>query len=355
MMVLLECLLQLSWLKVILISNDSSIRSMLNSTFWLSCFLGVVFIYFKHLFKLLLRVGHVQGRQFSQIVHYLWNICFYAAAVVFLTLYHMLLIWPEVIKGSANYFPKTSSAIFATVCDAGTFELITLVLVAFEVFCVISNFTKCDYSETLANALYGALLVSCFSLRLENYSLLLNFYTSVYRTIRESLLLCASLTNATHRARLTILAVLMFCTWFYLFLNLLPFEFLIPTLHARKENFALKLCFGLWYCSCIWNSPLLKLLYHKIYHTYPNDCAGEGSTVRCIMSDDWQNVRHFRNLEHAFYDLKLHQSHESIQSGQASENTTAAAFQTIKCVMALKRKLKLLRERRAQARIDSHT
>ena len=91
----------------------------------------------------------------------------------------------------------------------------------------------------------------------------------------------------------------------YLFLNLLPFEFLIPTLYARRELLPLKVCYWLWYCSCVWNSPLLKLLYHKIYHLHPHDCAGGGSAFRCILSDDWQNFRHFRNLKQAYLELKL--------------------------------------------------
>lgn len=42
--------------------------------------------------------------------------------------------------------------------------------------------------------------------------------------------------------------------WSFVFLNLLPFNFLIPTLYGRKFHLWLNLFFLLWYGSCVWNS-----------------------------------------------------------------------------------------------------
>lgn len=94
----------------------------------------------------------------------------------------------------------------------------------------------------------------------------------------------------------------------YLFLNILPFEFLIPTLYANNKelHLYLNIFFWVWYCSSIWNSPILKFLYHKIYHLNPCDCIGGELSLRCILLGDSRNYRHYRNLEKAFLELKLH-------------------------------------------------
>uniref|UniRef100_A0A182MLE1 Uncharacterized protein n=1 Tax=Anopheles culicifacies TaxID=139723 RepID=A0A182MLE1_9DIPT len=341
-------LVQLRSLRLWLVSSDRSLRDTLNSIFWLSCLLGIVFLQFRRMVQRLLRLGRVKCSKHGPIVKHLWNICFYTSATMFLLLYQMLLIRPEVVRESGKYFPQYNNAIFATACDPAKFEIITVVLVAFRVFSTISKLSSGDYSVAFSSALCSALLLCCFTLRLENYSILLNMYIAIYSSFEEAFLLYASQTDQKHNIKLTVFVLLKCGTWIYLFLNLLPFEFLIPTLYARRELFPLKLCFWLWYCSCVWNSPLLKLLYHKIYHPHPNDCAGGGSVVRCILSNDWQKFRHFRNLEHAYLELMLHQSRARANTASTNENATMTAFQTIKCVVSLKRKLKRLRENKEQ-------
>lgn len=42
--------------------------------------------------------------------------------------------------------------------------------------------------------------------------------------------------------------------WSFVFLNLLPFNFLIPTLFGRKFYLSLNSFFLLWYGACVWNS-----------------------------------------------------------------------------------------------------
>uniref|UniRef100_A0A182MZK0 Uncharacterized protein n=1 Tax=Anopheles dirus TaxID=7168 RepID=A0A182MZK0_9DIPT len=339
---------QLRALRSWLVRDDRSMRDTLNSVFWLSCLLGLVFLQFRRLLQRLFRVWRIKRSKHGQIVQQLWSICFYTSATIFLLLYQTLLIRPEVMRESGKYFPQFHNAIFAAACDPAKFELVTVVLVAFQVLGTVASLTGSDYSVAFSSTLYGALLLCCFSLRLENYSILLNLYVAGYYVCEGTLLLYASQTDWQCKRELTIVVLLKCCTWSYLFLNLLPFEFLIPTLYARRQLFPLKLGFWLWYCSCVWNSPLLKLLYHQIYHTHPNDCAGGDSAARCILSSDWQSFRHFRTLEHAYLELKLHQGREQKISVPTSESGTTTAFQTIKCVLAMKRKLKRLRENKEQ-------
>ncbi|XP_053678439.1 uncharacterized protein LOC128728817 [Anopheles nili] len=340
-------LLHLRSLRSWLVSSDHSLRVTVNSIFWLSCLLGLLFVQFRRLLKRLLRLGRIKAQKHDQIVHHLWNICFYTTATVFLLLYQKFLIQPEMIRESGKFFPQYLNAIFATACDSAKFEIITLVLVSFKVIGTVAKLSNGDYSVAFSNALCSTLLLCCLVLRLENYSILLNMYLAIYYTFEDTFMLYASHTSIIGDVKLTFLVLLKCFTWCYLFLNLLPFEFLIPTLYARHELFSLKLCFWLWYCSCVWNSPLLKLLYHKIYHPHPNDCAGGNSAQRCILSTDWQNFRHFRNLKQAYYELN-HQEWKIVIPASASESVTLTAFQTIKCVVNLKRKLKRIREKNQQ-------
>uniref|UniRef100_A0A8W7Q0Z8 Uncharacterized protein n=1 Tax=Anopheles coluzzii TaxID=1518534 RepID=A0A8W7Q0Z8_ANOCL len=303
-------LLQLRSLRSWLLSSEHSFRETLNSIFWLSCLLGLVFVQFRRLVVRLLRLGRVKAHRHGPTVQHLWNICFYASATIFLLLYQALLIRPEVMRETGKYFPQYINAIFATACDPAKFEIVTVVLVSYRVLTTVTQLSRGDYSVAFSGALNAALLLCCFALRLENYSILLNLYLAVYGAGEEAFLLAASRT------------------------------FLIPTLYARRELLPLKVCYWLWYCSCVWNSPLLKLLYHKIYHLHPHDCAGGGSAFRCILSDDWQNFRHFRNLKQAYLELKLQESKQKVNKVTLTDVSAKTAYQTIKCVLTLSESLK---------------
>lgn len=70
--------------------------------------------------------------------------------------------------------------------------------------------------------------------------------------------------------------------------------------------------------------------------------------MRCILLNDTRKFRDYRNLERAYLELKLFQDNSKLAGTRHGdgENSSAKAFQTIKCVLALKRKLKRMRENR---------
>uniref|UniRef100_A0A1Q3FHU9 Putative conserved plasma membrane protein n=1 Tax=Culex tarsalis TaxID=7177 RepID=A0A1Q3FHU9_CULTA len=331
-------------------NGDSSPRKTINCIFWLCCLLALLFFYFKRSLELILRRGRVRAQKHSQTIQHAWNVCFYTAATVFLGLYHKLLIRPEIASQSSKYFPQYNNAIFLTACDVAKFEIVTMVLAAFDIIGTLVRVRNHDFSEAISKVFFFALVLCCYVLRLENYSVLLNFYLGAYNAFQEALLLLSLHTNDRSDTTLRLYVILNFSSWSYLFLNILPFEFLIPTLYAnnRELHLYLNIIFWLWYCSCIWNSPILKFLYHKIYHLHPYDCAGGESSVRCILLNDNQRFKHYRNLERAYLELKLFHDKSKLSGARhgESENASAKAFQTIKCVLALKRKLKRMRENR---------
>lgn len=52
--------------------------------------------------------------------------------------------------------------------------------------------------------------------------------------------------------------------------------------------------------------PILRYFYHQIYHVHnKNDCIGENSVSRCILTKESHEIRHVRNLQKAIIDLNL--------------------------------------------------
>ncbi|XP_053698153.1 uncharacterized protein LOC128745165 [Sabethes cyaneus] len=339
-----------------LFNSDFSAQRTINCIFWLCCLLALLFVYFKKSLKLVLRRGHIQAIKHSQTVQHAWNICFYLAATLFLNLYHKLLISPEIVNQSSKYFPQYNNTIFLAACDIIKFEIVTMVMVAFDTIGALTRLRNSDFSEAVQKLLYASLLICCFVLRLENYSIMLNAYLGVFNAFQEILLLLSLHISEKSDTTLKLFVILNFSSWSYLFLNILPFEFLIPTLYANNKelHLYLNIFFWVWYCSSIWNSPILKLLYHKIYHLNPNDCIGGESSLRCILLGDSRNYRHHRNIERALLELKLYYSKDKLTGTRHdnNDNSSVKAFQTIKCVLALKRKLKRMRENREQISED---
>lgn len=112
----------------------------------------------------------------------------------------------------------------------------------------------------------------------------------------------------------------------YLFLNVLPFKYLIPTLYAKKFKLWLNIFLWCWYGFSIWNSvnnflaflvlfnllicplfllqPILRYLNHQIYHFNSTDCIGNSSISRCILLKDTPEIRHQRILQRAVRDVR---------------------------------------------------
>jgi hypothetical protein len=66
------------------------------------------------------------------------------------------------------------------------------------------------------------------------------------------------------------------------------------------------------------------------------------------MLKDSPELRHQKSLKRAYLEVKLHHQKHQINKLNLSDSAASAkAFQTIKCVMTLKRKLKRIRENRA--------
>uniref|UniRef100_A0A1B0DMA4 Uncharacterized protein n=1 Tax=Phlebotomus papatasi TaxID=29031 RepID=A0A1B0DMA4_PHLPP len=178
--------------------------------------------------------------------------------------------------------------------------------------------------------------------------------------IATEVLLLSALHTSTSRDILFILyATCRFITWSYVFLNLMPFKFLLPTLYVKNFNAWLNIFSWLWYGSCVWNSvsivggwhaktdadPILQFIYHQTFHIAPIECIGGGNVAKCIMLKDSPDVRHYKTLQKSVLEVKLAAEKTNGNTAQ-TESSSARTFQTIKCMMTLKRKLRRIRENR---------
>lgn len=121
---------------------------------------------------------------------------------------------------------------------------------------------------------------------------------------------------------------------------------MLPTFHAKDFKLALFLIFVGWYVSRILNSPLLDVIQHQLYHLTAADCPGENSLARCLMLNrDLPEWKHQFMMKQAYLSVKLNQQRHQLNKLNLSETAASStAFQTIKCMMTLKRKLKRIRE-----------
>lgn len=204
-----------------------------------------------------------------------------------------------------------------------------------------------DVSNAIPKVLYTCLLMTCYVYGYENYSVVLSINMFLFTMFSELLSTLALHSNKEELMMFRVFSGFKFASWIYIFLNFLPFQYMIPTLHAKDFNLTLNVIFIVWYISQIWTSPLLLVFHHQLYHLVASDCPGENSLTRCLMLRDSPELKHHNNMKRAFLEVKLHHQRHQLNKLNLSESAASATtFQTIKCVMTLKRKLKRIRESR---------
>ncbi|CAD7091775.1 unnamed protein product [Hermetia illucens] len=172
----------------------------------------------------------------------------------------------------------------------------------------------------------------------------MNITLGVFHILTELLILCSLQVSLKSDVIFTILLWLRILSWCNMYVNILPFKYLVPTLFAKNFKLYLNIFIWFWYGVSIWNSPVLQYLYHQIYHTSSADCIGEGLAVRCILLKDGQDHKHFKTLRKAYLEVKLANGKFSNNLDSSKDNASVTAFQAIKCVMTLKRKLRRIRQ-----------
>uniref|UniRef100_A0A1A9UE89 Protein arginine N-methyltransferase n=1 Tax=Glossina austeni TaxID=7395 RepID=A0A1A9UE89_GLOAU len=287
----------------------------------------------------------------KQFVRSIWNIAFYAASSFFLYFYNEYMILPQLLKNQGRYslFYSSENLIFYKSQQCEKFQFYSLFIITFYLHGAMLDLKESDYLETASKSLYLLTLIAMDVYKYEYYFVGLNLNIGIYNIVTDFLVLLALQNSKRNLILNQIFLGMRIASWSHVFVSLLPFKYLVPTLFAKNFKLILNIVVWLWYGLSIWNSPVLQYFYHQIYHNSPTDCCGEGSAAKCIMLKDSSEYRHFKALKKAYIEVKI--SHEklctsSFCNSSATENSSAKAFQAIKCIMTLKRKLKRIREGR---------
>lgn len=247
-----------------------------------------------------------------------------------------------------KWYPKRRNLLFYKPCDMVKFKVITCIISGFNFCAAILDLHARDISESISKILYSFLVAACYIYEYENYSVVLNINLGLFHMFTELLSLLALHTEKDQMLMYRVFVGFKFISWIYVFLNFLPFQYMIPTIHAKDVEIGLVISFMSWYVSRIWCSPFLHALQHQLYHLNSIDCQGETSLSRCLMLKDTPELRHYKNLKRAYFEIKLHHERYQLNKLNLSEQAASAkAFQTIKAVMTLKRKLKRIREHKS--------
>jgi hypothetical protein len=291
------------------------------------------------------KVSHAKHRQ---LINFSWNFIFFFCCTTFLILYHSYFIKEELDRETGKLYSNRSKLLFFKPCDMIKFKIITWIIAGFHICSAILDFHARDASEGISKILYSCLLTACYICGYENYSVVLNINLGLVNMFTELLSLLAMQLDKDQIVMFRVFATFKFASWIYIFLNFLPFQYMIPTIYAKDFKIILVFSFVAWYISRVWCSPLLHVLHHQLYHLTAFDCPGDNSLSRCLMLKDSPELRHQKSLKRAYLEVKLHHERHQLNKLNLSESAASAkAFQTIKCVMTLKRKLKRIREHKS--------
>ncbi|XP_075157573.1 uncharacterized protein LOC142230833 [Haematobia irritans] len=330
-----------------------------NAMFWIFLLFSLGFVGFHNLFQVFLKTSNIKFYKRKQFSRSIWNIAFYAACTLFLYFYNEYVILPQLLKNQGRYslFYSSEDHIFYKSQQCEKFQFYSLFIITFYLHGAMLDFKESDYLDGASKGLYLLALVAIDTYRYENYFVGVNLILGIYNIITEILSLLALQNSKRNILVYQIFLGLRIASWSHVFISLLPFTYLVPTLFAKNFKIILNIVIWLWYGLSIWNSPVLQYFYHQIYHNTPADCSGEGSAAKCILLKDSSEHRHFKALKKAYLEVKL--AHEKLNSSSVmatgmEQSSSSKAYQAIKCIMVLKRKLKRIREGRGSEPEDDN-
>ncbi|XP_037936426.1 uncharacterized protein LOC119670295 [Teleopsis dalmanni] len=340
----------------VILMQNVNFNYLTNALFWILLSFSGGFAGFFKVFEVFLKSSNIKYYKRKQFVRSIWNIAFYAACSLFLYFYNQFMILPQLSKNQGRYslFYSSENLIFFKSQQCEKFQFYSLFIITFYIHGAILDFKEADILEAASKALYTLALIAVDVYKYENYFVGLNLSIGLYNIITECLFILALQLSIKNRLIFQVFLGLRIASWSHVFISLIPFKYLVPTLFAKDFKIILNIIIWLWYGLSIWNSPVLQYFYHQIYHNTPVDCTGEGSAAKCILLRDSSEFRHFKSLKKAYLELKI--AHEKLRvsnmSAETSESSSAKAFQAIKCIMTLKRKLKRIREGRGSTADD---
>ncbi|CAO1378086.1 unnamed protein product [Diamesa tonsa] len=341
------------WSRLLLINCLESVQKLkfqlnnqnVNILTYLVIFIFVVYFFLNLLLKKILKKSKIPRIKHTQTINLTFNFIFSFTSAVFLILYHGYFIQEKLESELGKWYPQQKNLLFFKPCDLVKFKIITLILVSFNIVSGTIDLKCREYLEAFCKGSFSALIISCYYYELENYSIVLNINMALFHVFNDLLSLLALYTGKNKIMMFRIFLCFKLLAWIYIFSKFLPFQYMLPTLYAKDFKLVMNICFIIWYISENLNSPVLSVFHHQLYHKYDiTDCHEENSLARCVMLKDSQEHRHLKILKKSYYEVKLYNEKYNLSKVNLGDSAASAtAYQTIKCMMTLKRKLKKIR------------
>lgn len=202
------------------------------------------------------RTGIVQPYKWRPTIRFVWSICYYAVSTLFLLYYHRHFVQPDVDKADGRYFPQYENLLFflSSECNQNRFSNIFVVALAFQILGMALQVQDAEYTEAATRLFFTTVLTFLYSLSFEHYFLILHTVIGLYQTLTNLLFLIALHADRKGTVIFNVCAAAHFLSWSYVFLTLLPFDYLLPTLYMKPFNAWLNVFCWIWYGACVWNS-----------------------------------------------------------------------------------------------------
>lgn len=110
--------------------------------------------------QVFLKSHRIKPYKCQATTRFVWHICFYAAALLFLQLYYKYFLATRILRDVGRWFPKYENALFMPTDNCAMFQRISLLLTAFYLTSAVMSLRAKDFTEAATKLLYVMVLVS---------------------------------------------------------------------------------------------------------------------------------------------------------------------------------------------------
>ncbi|XP_044727349.1 uncharacterized protein LOC123290998 [Chrysoperla carnea] len=322
-----------------------------NSAFWLI----IIWITFHLVFHFLLNalLKRMKIRQYSRdrIISSLWYSGFYAGCVFY--------TGATLFKNDIDPFNNFRMYTLLSHNDSvkGHYVFGYIVLFSFFVQSFVWELFSHDIRiKTIDFLFLSTFLLSAWMLGIVEFALALLLSISLCRLSIELTRVCSAITKFKTKFSYMVWCQFIFsvCVVFGIYLMILPHNFVGPALNVFIYNekklwtIVMNTSLAAWYITDFFTSPIFRIINHYLTHNETevktNKCAGP--FLECILFAPRNDMAF--HLHRAYSNLQEHtlRHYNTIHNQKRQNESKLTLMQTIKCMVAVQRKVKKQRERK---------
>lgn len=244
--------------------------------------------------------------------------------------------------------------IFLRSCDVVKFKIITLLIGSFTIFSGICDaYHGRRKAKAAAKFVFVVLIGLAYLEKLENFSIILLIYFGLMQMFASLLALLSIHTDEDDIILFRLYMSLKLVTWSYFYFNFIPTRYALPLLvHLGELRASTSCAFLVWYIAELAASPFYSSLIHRLFHKSTVDCHGRSSMSKCVMLENGAELNYQTRMRRSFTEIQLYQQRinnlDKLFEDPGASDASAGnkTMQMLKCLMAMKRKVKRMRSDR---------